>query len=110
MGRIPGFVIPDLTSSHSVTEDWAHEIYLYNGSNKSNTQFKNMSKTDEVWTGENLIKAKLIDFVFSPLIHFEKHKIHGHQKNIDLDATIDLVPNYVDLNKPTSFNNLNLVY
>ena len=105
---VPGFFLPDLTPSNSVTEDWAHEIYLYNGSNKANPQFKNMSRSDEQWTGENLIKGKLIDFAFSPLAHFEKHKIHGHQKNIDLDAVIDMVPNNINVNQ--GYNNLGLVY
>ncbi len=80
-----------------ITEDWAHEIYLFNGTNKSNPQFVNMSRTNELWTGENLIKAGLIDFNFSKLSHFEKHKISGHQKNMDLEATIDTSPNDMKL-------------
>jgi hypothetical protein len=86
-----------------ITEDWAHEIYLYNGTNKTNAQFKNMSRSNEMWTGEHLIKANLINFNFSQLSHFEKHKIHGHQKNIDLDAIIDLSPNDIKSSKLTEY-------
>ncbi len=85
-------------SGPAITEDWAHEIYLYNGSSKSNPQFVNMSRSREMWTGENLIKSGLINFNFSKLSHFEKHKIHGHQKNMDLDAVIDLSPNDMNVN------------
>lgn len=91
-----------------LTEDWAHEIYLYNGTNKSNVQFKNMSHSNELWTGENLIKTNLIDFAFSKLTHFEKHKIYGYQKNLDLDASVKLVPNYANFS--TESNNLGLAY
>ncbi len=80
-----------------VEEDWAHEIYLYNGTNKSNPQFMNMVKSNErpyeYWTGEHLIRTELIDFEFPKLLHFEKHAIFGNQTNIDLDAIIDINPN-----------------
>ena len=75
------------------TEDWDHEIYLYNGTNKSNKQFIQMSKNDEYWTNENLIKTNLINFPFSKLGHFEKHKISGYQKNIDLYANVNNISN-----------------
>ena len=62
-------------SKPEITEDWDHEIYLYNGTNNSSSQFKNISKTNELWTGKNPIKTNLINFQFSKLAHFEKHKI-----------------------------------
>ena len=78
----------DPINKNTIVDDWAHEIYLYNATAKNNIDFINMSKNNYRWTGDNKLKLDYIDFDFGELKHFEKHKIDGHQKNIDLFATI----------------------
>ena len=72
----------------SMDEDWSHEIYLYNATADQNLAFVNMSQKDK-WTGDNKIKTGYIDFEFEDLTRFEKHRINGSQKNIDLFATVN---------------------
>lgn len=82
------FSYENYVNENIITDDWDHEIYLYNGTAKNNIDFVNMSNNNDKWTGENKLKLGYIDFDFGELKHFEKHKINGHQKNIDLFATI----------------------
>ncbi len=67
----------------NVTEDWAHEIYLYNVSANDTWDKINMNST-YVWNGKNPLELKKIDFNLGNLTCFEKYKITGTQKNIDL--------------------------
>ena len=83
-------------NSQNITDDWEHEIYLFNGTNKENQEFIKMSKNNSFWAFGNLLQTKLIDFDFSKLVHFEKHVINGKQNNIDLIASIDLCSNAVE--------------
>jgi len=82
------FLNENSVNENTITDDWAHEIYLYNTTAKNNIDFLNMSNSNDRWTGENKLKLDYIDFDFGELKHFEKHKINGHHKNIDLFATI----------------------
>ncbi len=74
-----------INSNNSVTttEDWAHEIYLYNVSANDTWDEINMNST-YVWNGKNPLELKKIDFNLGVLTCFEKYKITGRQKNIDL--------------------------
>ncbi len=76
-----------------ITDDWDHEIYLYNVTSESNPDFNNMSQKSS-WSGHNLIKKEKIDFDLGDLLRFEKHRIRGRQKNIDLIGVVNTTPNH----------------
>lgn len=82
----------DFTFTPNITEDWDHDIYLYNGSLEHNRDFYDMSKRG-TWSGSNLKNKNKLDFDLGDLLHFEKHKVRGHKKNIDLIAVVNTVPN-----------------
>lgn len=79
-------------SSPIITDDWDHEIYLYNVTSEPNPDFNNMTKKSS-WNGHNFIRKEKIDFDLGDLLHFEKHKINGRQKNIDLIGVVNTMPN-----------------
>lgn len=73
------------TESVSRTEDWDHEIYLYN-CNSQGCELQKMSKQSQ-WLKRNPIRTEYatgIDFDFGTCMHMEKHTVKNHQKNIDI--------------------------
>jgi hypothetical protein len=77
----------------SMTDDWEHEIYLYNATCQPDQEFTNMSSSHDnfLWKGKNYVQThKLGGFEIGQLMHFEKHVITGRKRNIDLYATIDM--------------------
>lgn len=68
----------------NIKEKWDHNIYLYNASLTDSLQKNDIDPPDEfVWTK----KSPLLQNNFFPLKnlkHFEKHKIVGLYKNVDL--------------------------
>ena len=72
-----------------ITEDWDHEIYLYNVTSRHNEYFEKMSRKG-MWSGKNLLNKNKLDYDLGDLFHFEQHKIRGQQLNIDLIGKVDI--------------------
>ena len=73
---------------NNLTDDWSHDIYLYNATAKRNSDFRSMVTHGDKWSGKNNLKLNNIDFNFGTLNHFEKYQIHGMHKNIDIYAKV----------------------
>ncbi len=72
-------------NSSNLTDDWEHEIFLYNATGKTNKVLKDMySNKNEFWTEENHLKLNKFDFDLGELLNFEKYVIFGSKPNVDL--------------------------
>jgi hypothetical protein len=67
-----------------LANDWDHEIYLYNINVDSNANIGKMNICNERWSGKSNIRLNKIDFPLGKCRVFDKLKINGTHRNIDL--------------------------
>ncbi len=72
-----------LPFNNNMSDDWSHEIYLYNV--KPNEQILNMNSSTEIWCNKSYLKNNKFDFLFGNCIKFTKICIIGKHENIDFE-------------------------
>ncbi len=78
---------PMISNSESA-DDWEHDIYLYNIPNAESKLNGVKSSNKEKWDGRNLLQLDKIKFNFDDLKVFDKLKIVGRHRNVDLFITV----------------------
>lgn len=74
----------NLSGSNNMTDDWSHDIYLYNLNPILAPNLLNMSDSSYRWNGKFNISKEKLHFTLDNCLLFEKIKISGSHDNIDI--------------------------